>query len=130
MNDDLASKLTPEQYDVLVKKGTEVPGTGKFLNHNEKGMYTCAACGNELFSSKDKYESTEPGLIGWPSFSALARNGAVVLKPDNDLLMKRTEVTCAKCGGHLGHVFEAGDSPTGQHYCINSVSLGFEPKTD
>lgn len=127
-DDEWKDKLTPEQYKVLVKKGTEAPGSGKFLNHNEKGMYTCAACGNELFSSDAKYDSTEPGLIGWPSFSALARNDAVVLKPDNDLFMKRTEVTCAKCVGHLGHVFEAGDSPTGQHYCINSASLGFNPK--
>ncbi len=125
---DWKDKLTAEQYNVLRQKGTESPGSGKFLNHNEKGMYTCAACGNELFSSDAKYDSTEPGLIGWPSFSELARNDAVKLVPDNDLWMSRTEVQCAQCGGHLGHVFEAGDSPTGQHYCINSVALDFKKK--
>ena len=130
MNDDSKwkSKLTEEQYKVLRQKGTETPGSGKFLNHNEKGMYTCAACGNEIFRSEDKYDSTEPGLIGWPSFSRLSDSKAVKLVPDNSMFMKRTEVQCAKCGGHLGHVFEAGDSPTGQHFCINSVSLGFNKK--
>jgi peptide-methionine (R)-S-oxide reductase len=123
------AKLTDEQYKVLREKGTENPGSGKFLNHNAKGMYTCAACGNELFSSDAKYDSTEPGLIGWPSFSELARNDAVKLVPDNSLGMRRTEVVCARCGGHLGHVFDASDSPTGQHYCINSVSLDFKPKS-
>ncbi len=126
MADEWKSKLTPEQYKVLREKGTETPGTGKFLNHNEKGMYICAACGTELFSSDDKYDSTEPGLIGWPSFSKLANNKNVTLIPDNSMFMRRTEVQCATCGSHLGHVFEAGDSPTGQHYCINSVSLDFK----
>ncbi len=125
MEDNWKEKLTEEQYKVLRQKGTETPGTGKFLNHNEKGMYTCAACGAEIFSSDDKYDSTEPGLIGWPSFSKLADIKAVKLVPDDTMFMHRTEVQCANCGGHLGHVFEAGDSPTGQHYCINSVSLGF-----
>lgn len=127
-DDDWRKKLTTEQFNVLRKKHTESPGSGKFLAHNADGMYTCAACGNELFSSKSKYDSTEPGLIGWPSFSELARNDAVNLIPDNTLGMHRTEVACAQCGGHLGHVFEAGDSPTGQHYCINSVALDFKPK--
>ncbi len=126
-NADWKKKLSPEQYHVLREKGTEVPGSGKFLNHNEKGVYTCAACGNELFSSDAKYDSTEPGLIGWPSFSELASNNAVKLTPDDTHGMSRTEVTCAKCGGHLGHVFAASDSPTGVHYCINSVSLDFKP---
>jgi peptide-methionine (R)-S-oxide reductase len=124
---DWKAKLTPEQYKTLRKKGTEAPGSGKFLNHNGHGMYTCAACGNELFRSDDKYDSTEPGLIGWPSFSSLATNDAVKLQKDDSLFgVRRTEVLCAKCGGHLGHVFEASDSPTGQHYCINSVSLDFK----
>lgn len=125
---DFKHKLTDEQYRVMRQKGIEAPGSGKFLNHNEKGMYTCAACGNELFSSDSKYDSTEPGLIGWPSFSELVNNDAVKLVPDDSFMMHRTEVVCAKCGSHLGHVFEAGDSPTGQHYCINSVCLGFKPK--
>lgn len=125
---DWKDKLTPEQYKVLRDKGTETPGSGKFLNHNEKGIYTCAACGSELFSSDAKYESTEPGLIGWPSFSELADNSAVELKDDDSLGMRRTEVICKTCGGHLGHVFPANDSPTGTHYCINSVSLDFKPK--
>jgi peptide-methionine (R)-S-oxide reductase len=126
-NADWKAKLTPEQYKVLREKGTEVPGTGKYLNHNEKGIYTCAACGSELFHSDAKYESTEPGLIGWPSFAELVNNKAVQLQSDTMLGMARTEVICAKCGGHLGHVFEANDSPTGQHYCINSVALDFKP---
>jgi peptide-methionine (R)-S-oxide reductase len=126
MNDqDWKQKLTPEQYKVLREKGTEVPGSGKYLNHNEKGMYTCTACGSELFSSDAKYDSRTPGLIGWPSFSELARNDAVTLVDDNKFGMHRTEVLCATCGSHLGHVFPADDSPTGQHYCINSVALGF-----
>lgn len=129
MNDqNWKKKLTKEQYKVLREKGTETPGSGKFLNHNEKGIYTCAACGSELFSSDAKYESTEPGLIGWPSFSELAENSAVELKDDNSLGMRRTEVICKTCGGHLGHVFDASDSPTGQHFCINSASLDFMPK--
>lgn len=123
-------KLTPEQYAVLRQKHTETPGSGKYLHHTEQGMYVCAACGNELFSSDSKYDSTEPGLIGWPSFSELAQNDAVQLLPDASLGMERTEVVCANCGGHLGHVFAASDSPTGQHYCINSVSLAFNPKEE
>jgi peptide-methionine (R)-S-oxide reductase len=125
---DWKKKLTDEQYQVLREKHTETPGSGKYLHHNAKGMYVCAACGNELFKSDSKYDSTEPGLIGWPSFSELATNNAVKLIPDKTLGMSRTEVVCANCGGHLGHVFEASDSPTGQHYCINSVSLDFKPE--
>jgi peptide-methionine (R)-S-oxide reductase len=129
MNDtDWKKKLTGEQYAVLREKHTERPGSGKYLHHTAQGMYVCAACGNELFKSESKYDSTEPGLIGWPSFSELAHNKAVKLIPDDSLGMSRTEVVCANCGGHLGHLFAAGDSPTGQHYCINSVSLDFKPK--
>lgn len=117
--------LTDDQKDVLFNKGTEAPGTGKFLNHNEAGMYTCANCEAPLFSSDSKYESTTPGLIGWPSFSEAAANGAVELRDDNSLGMHRQEVVCKNCGVHLGHLFAADDSPNGQHYCINSVSLGF-----
>ena len=121
-------KLTDEQKEVLFNKGTEVPGTGKFLNHTEAGMYTCANCGAELFTSDAKYESTAPGLVGWPSFSDPATNNAVELRDDNSLGMHRTEVVCKNCGGHLGHEFAADDSPNGQHYCINSVCLNFRSK--
>ena len=126
----MKKKLTPEQYKVLREKGTEAPFSGKFLNHNKKGMYTCADCGNELFASSAKYDSKTPGLIGWPSFCELANNTAVKLVADNSIGMNRNEVVCAKCGGHLGHVFDADDSPTGQHYCINSVSLDFKPNNE
>ena len=128
MPDQHNPNLTDEQKEVLFNKGTETPGTGKFLNHNETGMYTCANCGAELFSSNSKYESTEPGLIGWPSFSEAAANGSVELKDDNSLGMHRQEVVCKNCGVHLGHLFAADDSPNGQHYCINSVCLDFEAK--
>jgi len=120
--------LTDEQKKILFNQGTEAPFSGKFLDHNENGMYTCANCGAELFSSDSKYDSTEPGLIGWPSFSEAAKNDALKLKSDVSLGMQRTEVTCANCGVHLGHVFEAGDSATGQHFCINSACLGFNPQ--
>ncbi len=126
-DEDWKKKLTPEQYKVLRKKGTEAPGSGKYLNHNQKGMYTCAACGADLFKSDAKYDSKIPGLIGWPSFSELVSNDAVELLDDNSLGMQRKEVVCANCGGHLGHVFAADDSKTGQHYCINSVCLSFKP---
>jgi len=119
--------LSKEQKHVLMDKGTETPGTGKFLNHNEDGSYTCANCGAKLFNSDDKYESTAPGLIGWPSFDK-AIEGAVEERPDKSLLGERTEIVCANCEGHLGHVFAADDAPSGVHYCINSVSLDFEDK--
>jgi peptide-methionine (R)-S-oxide reductase len=128
MDKKFQQNLTDEQKRVLVEKGTEAPFSGKFLEHDEHGVYTCAACGNELFSSATKYESKAPGLIGWPSFSEVIDAGNVELKEDNSLMMKRTEVACKKCGGHLGHVFDADDSPNGTHYCINSVSLDFKPK--
>lgn len=121
MNPDLSD----EQKHVLFDKGTEVPGTGKFLNHNEDGTYTCANCGAKLFNSTAKYESTQPGLIGWPSFDE-AIKGAIEERDDNSMFTKRTEIVCAKCGGHLGHVFAADDAPSGTHYCVNSVSLDFE----
>lgn len=126
--DHWKDKLTPEQYRVMRQKGTELPGSGKYLNHNEQGIYTCAACGQDLFSSESKYDSTEPGLIGWPSFSELKNNKAVDLIEDNTMGMKRTEVVCSKCKSHLGHVFDANDSPSGKHYCINSVCLDFKKK--
>lgn len=118
--------LTPEQYHVLREKGTEVPGTGALLHNEETGDYTCAGCGNVVFKSDSKYESTMPGLIGWPSFAEAASEGAVVSQADDSLGMSRTEVVCAVCGGHLGHLFDDPSSPNGKHYCINSDALNFE----
>jgi peptide-methionine (R)-S-oxide reductase len=121
-------KLTPEQYRVLREKGTEAPGSGKYVDFYEDGQYSCAACGQALFSSDTKYESTMPGLIGWPAFSEAASRGAVKLEDDDSLGMHRTEVLCSNCGSHLGHLFPDDSSPNGQHYCINSVCLDFAPK--
>lgn len=123
--------LTPEQYRVLRERGTEAPFSGDFANETRDGIYVCAACGAELFRSQDKYESKLPGLVGWPSFADVIDAGNVELKADNSHGMQRTEVVCKDCGGHLGHVFDGdADSPTGQHYCINSVSLKFDPKEE
>jgi peptide-methionine (R)-S-oxide reductase len=124
--DEWKKKLTPEQYHVLREKGTEVPGTGKLLYNDESGKYVCAACGQELFGSEAKYESTMPGLIGWPSFSAAAGNDAIELRDDDSMGMHRTEVICKNCGSHLGHLFEDPSSPNGQHFCINSAALDFK----
>jgi peptide-methionine (R)-S-oxide reductase len=116
-------KLTPEQYRILREKGTELAGTGKLLYNKETGMYVCAGCGAELFSSDTKFESGS----GWPSFSD-AMPGAVKLKDDASHGMRRIEVACKRCGGHLGHVFDDGPKPTGKRYCINSGALGFEKR--
>lgn len=121
-------KLTPEQYHVLREKGTEVPGSGALLHNTDTGNYTCAACGQIIFTSDSKYDSTTPGLVGWPSFSEAAKDDAIKLVPDRSLGMERTEVQCAQCGSHLGHLFDDPSSPNGQHYCINSVALGFTKK--
>jgi peptide-methionine (R)-S-oxide reductase len=136
MADDMRSKsedfwkemLTPEQYRVLREKGTEIPGTGKLLHNNDSGEYKCAACGTMLFKSDTKYDSTTPGLIGWPSFSEAANSDAVELRDDNSLGMHRTEVICKNCGSHLGHLFDDNSSSTNKHYCINSCALNFTPK--
>jgi peptide-methionine (R)-S-oxide reductase len=125
---ELKHKLTPEQYHVLREKGTEAPGSGKLLYNEEKGEYHCPVCHSLLFKSDAKYESSLPGLIGWPSFSEAASNDALELVPDNAFGMHRTEVRCATCGSHLGHLFDDPSSPNGQHYCINSAALDFEKK--
>ncbi len=128
-SDDIwKKKLTPEQYHVLREKGTEAPGSGKLLFEKASGDYLCAGCGKVVFNSDAKYDSTMPGLIGWPSFSDASSNDAVVLQSDDTLGMSRTEVNCANCGGHLGHLFEDKSSPNGKHFCINSVSLDFKKK--
>lgn len=113
-------ELTPEQYDVLRKKGTEAPFTGKYWDVHENGMYHCAGCGAELFSSETKFDSG----TGWPSFTEPVVAEAVELKPDNSHSMQRTEVVCRHCGGHLGHVFEDGPRDRGgMRYCLNSCAL-------
>lgn len=116
--------LTPEQYNILREKGTERPFSGKFVDHKEKGIYTCAACGNELFSSEGKYDTH----CGWPSFFESVDKTKITTKRDVSHGMERIEIMCANCGGHLGHIFDDGPEPTGQRYCVNSVSLDFKEK--
>ena len=112
------AELTPEQYQILRQKGTERPFTGKYWDQHEDGTYVCAGCGAELFQSGTKFESG----CGWPSFYD-AEPGKVEMHEDRTHGMRRTEVTCANCGGHLGHIFPDGPAPTGQRYCINSASV-------
>jgi len=116
------SCLSPKEYNILRQKGTEPPGTGKYYKHNEDGIYHCAGCAAPLFSSDTKYDSGS----GWPSFWAPAERDALIEENDFSLFMKRIEIQCSNCGGHLGHVFDDGPQPTGLRYCVNSTALKFQ----
>lgn len=119
-------ELSDMEFHVLREHGTERPFTGKYNDCKEEGTYVCSACGHPLFSSDHKFDSG----TGWPSFYRPLNNDAVETRTDWSMLMKRTEVHCARCNGHLGHVFPDGPMPTGQRYCMNSVSLKLEPKEE
>jgi peptide-methionine (R)-S-oxide reductase len=118
-------ELAPEQYEVLRKQGTEPAFTGKYTHSHDDGMYRCAGCGTELFSSETKFDSG----TGWPSFTEPAVAENVELHDDHSHGMHRVEVVCKRCGGHLGHVFDDGPRPTGRRFCINSCALDFDPST-
>jgi len=116
-------RLSPAQYEVLRRQATEPAWSGELLHVDDDGVFHCAGCGAELFTTDAKFDSGS----GWPSFDRAAQAGTIVEKSDHSLFMARTEITCARCGGHLGHVFPDGPTETGQRYCVNSLALDFEP---
>ncbi len=124
--DEWKKILSPEEFRILRKKGTEPAFSGKYADHKKEGVYLCAACQQELFTSKTKYDSGS----GWPSFWAPISENNIKKQPDDGLLFHRTEVVCSRCGGHLGHVFDDGPRPTGLRFCMNSGALRFKEKKE
>ena len=124
-NEEWRQELTPDRYAVLREAATEAPFSGSLLHVDAEGVFTCGGCGQHLFTSAQKFDSS----CGWPSFDA-CEPGTIIERPDHALLRSRTEILCSRCGGHLGHVFNDGPTPTGLRYCVNSLAIDFDEKKD